>query len=1107
MDLGSDSLRLNRGIVENADFAINLVGVSRMPTEAQKIPDTANLSFDIKTKLAFLNTFPSLSIPPLAGAVATTGNIRKQGELYSGKGDVKYEGVAVRGYEVGTGKLAFSLDKRRVDLTQMDCVYAGGSFKSSRMHVDLADGFPVSGELSYQGLRLEEVLKAVRVPEPVVSMETAGQIKVSGSLDPFELKADLDSRFTALQVFDDAAKGRAPGNDLIQFGDGTFKGPLKFTLDKMDFEGEIRGLDGFLKTQGYVGFDDTARVSAVGEKLSLTKMGRIAKLQMAGVGNVTAEVIVGPNDGSVSGAFDIENAEVADLVLGSVRGEAFYQGDLLSFENLELPSLEPVRGNGFVDFKGNDVKYKFYVNTRRTETDQIFRVLKNLKLQFDIPTGGEVASRIVIEGEDKAGVRVSATGQAKNFRWFDEKWLTGGFSLNYKDRLFELNKALLTKTSGALEVKGRFGSDVSRLQLSTFGLEISNFERFGTASITGEVAGSLLFEGPKERLFHYGKGELKLVKTKFRGVPIADSTVRLRPDGDRLEYLFNLGSDRLRGRFVRSPHSKSDELLVYFQDYDFAPLLTLALSRDIPPLSDLKATGEFAIKGNFEEFSSLKGGGSINQLQVGFKGTPMQIHQPAKVKMDETGVHIDSLFLQGEDSQLSLALNYEPDKRMDARLDGRIDLQYLQPFIPGLEYGTGKVSMGLRMSGHPSRYQLLGNVALESGTFRLLGFQDEFRAVEARLSASQDRINVDRFDANVNGGPVRVEGDMRIDRFQTLVPSLKVHADKVTMKIQDYLSGKFSGELAIRGKSRPYLLSGKCDIHEGTLTRFTSGSSSLSEKKDPLFNFDVQCNGSEKLMVATDIMQAEFRGGFHLVGNNVNLGLLGTAESIRGSVLFRDTAFALDSASVKFESPNEILPRFRVAARANLREVKASTTSPQGGGGIQDIQDYEVNLQVSGIPSDYKIRLTSTPALLEGEIISLLVLGVTTRAQDGNFMDLGGALVGQIPLQSKLKNQLGLNIKLSTQSQNSSSGSLSSSTPSADVGTGPTVQIQKSITDKTKLSFSNSLDAADPIREFRIEQMLDDNITVNATTRDRSGNAQAPPQAYGLDFRYRFQFE
>ena len=1111
-DLGADSIRLNRGTFEHTDASISVVGVSRLPRAGETLPRTFNASFDVRTKLQFLRTFAELGLPPMAGVLATSGSVKKEGELYSGKGQVSYEGLKVDNFEIGEGGFNFGLDKRRVILSQVGLQYSGGDFRSPKLEIALTDKFPVQGDMSYQGLLLEKILTGVGLPEQRWRMESAGNIKVSGTLAPLALTAGMDSKISRLIVVDEVRGPSTDKNTLVNFGEGTLRGPLVFTQDKMDFDADLNFLAGMVKSVGFISFNkgDRSRLKIGAEKASLTLLKRVGALELGGVGRAQLDLEFEGPDVRIWGGFDVENGRVADIALGSVGGQAHYQGDLLTFENLNLPSLEPIRGNGYVDFRGKGVAYKFYVNGRRAETDQVFNAMKALNLAFDIPTEGEINARMTIEGNDDTnGVVVQATGTAKNFRWFDERWVSAAFTLSYRDRTFELSKVLLTKPSGALEVRGRFDPKNARLALATFGLEIGHFEHFGKAPISGEVAGQIVFEGDKGKLFHHGRGELKVVKMRFRGVPVPDAKVTVRPDGEKLFYEFALGGDRMRGVYGRSPSGKADSLNLKFSQYDFAPALTLYLSRDIPPLSDLRATGHVEMVGNFEDIGSFTGSGGLEALEVGFKGTPMKIRQPAKIRMDRSGIRLESVYLEGEDSQLSVGLNFEPNRRLDAQLDGRLDLQYLQPFVPGLDYGTGMVTVGLRVSGPPSNYQLLGNVALEGGAFRLTGFSDEFRAVEARLSFSQDRINVDRFEGNVNGGDLTVEGDVRLDRFRTLIPNLRIHADRVVMRMGSALSGRFSGDFAIRGKSRPYHFSGQCEVWDGQLTSFdwNSETSVIPKKYSlPMFTFDVQCAGSEKLNVATELMQAEFRGNFHLVGDNVNLGLLGSADAIRGHIFFRDTRFNLETASVRFESPRDIIPRFRVSGRANVRESRDSDSEQFKG--VQEIQDYEVNIQVSGIPSDYKLRLTSTPPLLEGEIISLLVLGVTRRGQSGqNFMDLGSALVGQIPLQAKLKNELGLNIKLSNQSQTTmqSGGNFSAGTWGNDPNA-PSVKIQKEITEKTRLSYSNTLESV-PVREFRLEQMLDDNITVNATTMDRSRGNNNSQQAYGLDFRYRFNFE
>ncbi|MFM8316562.1 MAG: hypothetical protein ACKOA8_19955, partial [Deltaproteobacteria bacterium] len=69
-------------------------------------------------------------------------------------------------------------------------------------------------------------------------------------------------------------------------------------------------------------------------------------------------------------------------------------------------------------------------------------------------------------------------------------------------------------------------------------------------------------------------------------------------------------------------------------------------------------------------------------------------------------------------------------------------------------------------------------------------------------------------------------------------------------------------------------------------------------------------------------------------------------------------------------------------------------------------------------------------------------------------------------------------------------------------------KIQKDITNRTKVSYSSTLDQ-NALKEFKIEQLLDENFTVNASAVDKfRGSTQNDSiKSYGLDFRYRFQFE
>jgi translocation and assembly module TamB len=361
--------------------------------------------------------------------------------------------------------------------------------------------------------------------------------------------------------------------------------------------------------------------------------------------------------------------------------------------------------------------------------------------------------------------------------------------------------------------------------------------------------------------------------------------------------------------------------------------------------------------GEWDDLNSLRGSGKIQSVLLGAKGTPMTNKQPVDVKWEKGLIKVSPFLLVGKDSQLESELTYQYPKEVKLRVDGKWDLELVQPFIPGLEMGSGKVSTSIRWTGKPDELQMLGNISLEDGAFRLTGIADDFKAVQVQMSLIQDKINIDKFSALMNGGEVKVTGDVRFPKFKELIPSLRILSDRVLLKQGNYLGVRYSGDMKLTGTEAPYLLSGSCRIHEANLTSFEIPEDK-GPQKDPILRWDIKCEGKEKLFVNTSVMNAEFKGDLNLLGNNVQMGLLGNLESTRGSILFRERRFNLNSGTVKFEAPNKILPRFNISSRATVQETSTTTAGQTKPG-----QNYEVSLQVYGIPSSYKILLTSTPSL------------------------------------------------------------------------------------------------------------------------------------------------
>jgi translocation and assembly module TamB len=84
--------------------------------------------------------------------------------------------------------------------------------------------------------------------------------------------------------------------------------------------------------------------------------------------------------------------------------------------------------------------------------------------------------------------------------------------------------------------------------------------------------------------------------------------------------------------------------------------------------------------------------------------------------------------------------------------------------------------------------------------------------------------------------------------------------------------------------------------------------------------------------------------------------LLGKVEAKEGIVYFRNNEFKVLKASVDFANPNQVNPYFDIAAETRVR-------------------NYNIRLNLDGYIEQFNLSLSSSPALDETDIFSLLTVG------------------------------------------------------------------------------------------------------------------------------------
>ena len=328
----------------------------------------------------------------------------------------------------------------------------------------------------------------------------------------------------------------------------------------------------------------------------------------------------------------------------------------------------------------------------------------------------------------------------------------------------------------------------------------------------------------------------------------------------------------------------------------------------------------------------------------------------------------EGLRLRGPETEVS-ASGFVEDNAMDVTLSGAVDLRLIESFVPALERSSGRLELLGTARGEPGDPQIVGTATLVDAGFRVRGQPLELRGLKGKLDFSESRILWSDLEGQANDGRIASRGDVRWRRFRPEQLEVAVQLDQVSVRGLEDAPFAASGELTVTGRPSSFLVAGDIDVQrlryrrpfgfDNLLARANRPSASGEAPREWL-QLDVALHLKDAA-VENNLARARIVGDVRLTGSNLHPGLVGAMEAGPGSqAFFRGTTFNVTQGSVDFKDRRSLEGVFDVRAESQVR-------------------DYLVRLHAFGKTSQPQVLLSSEPGLPEGDIISLLTLGVTSR--------------------------------------------------------------------------------------------------------------------------------
>lgn len=438
------------------------------------------------------------------------------------------------------------------------------------------------------------------------------------------------------------------------------------------------------------------------------------------------------------------------------------------------------------------------------------------------------------------------------------------------------------------------------------------------------------------------------------------------------------------------------------------------------------------------------------------------------------------------------------DGELQLQADGAIPFKLLESFTDAVTGAGGSIDISAGVSGTASDPVIKADILLKTIGLTLPETGQRLYEVNGGIHITSDRIAIQDVRGRLDAGDFSISGVVDLADFQPVKADIAINARALPVKVPDTLDLLINAGITLSGDVEKSLLSGDITLLDGLYYRDIEFS--LMDAADdigrsrrefapppgtdaedggiPLLNnlaMDINVRHRNPFVVDNNMAVLHIRPDLRIHGTPNRPLISGRAQVADGVISFYNTEFTVNRGIIDFINPYKIEPTIDIVAQSQVRH-------------------WTITLAVTGPPDDLSVLLNSSPAEEHGDIISLLVVGKTTRELAGG--EGGGATSPQQLLANLLAEQLQKNLQAGTgldiiELEYTANGE-------SDTGDDIRVTVGKEISRRLTLLYGVEQRSGLVVQKSTAIYKLLESLSVNAF-QDTEG-------AFGGEMRYRLEF-
>jgi len=785
--------------------------------------------------------------------------------------------------------------------------------------------------------------------------------------------------------------------------------------------------DFLLQAEGKIAKDNFMDLKLKVEEISLERLGQALNYkeiegQVGFVGTLSGLL----ENLKIKGKIEAREGQISELPFDYLEGKIDYQGNILKLEDLLLQNEGlTFKGGGSADFfeTKDEMEIKVSLQVEQADLNYLAKCFN-----IDLPISGSVQGNIFIQSR---GSQFEANGdlQIKKVNIISYRAESGNLTFSLKDKKVRVESLVLNSGKSQLYVQGEVNLEeglpldlrVNFLNQSVVHLMSYFLQPDLMSKFRGKATGSLEIKG------NYASPELYLSAliedAQLEKVPLNSIEIKIDKIGstvriNQLKLSQRKGELTAGGWIDLDKDNKNLDVHLLADNLDLSQLSNLfGIEDEITGLVNFKAevagdidSPDIAFsakveKGKFRDFifDNLTFETLYNQNILEVKEFVLdkeghQIKGRGKIPYDFSSMGKEKVASSLTDIPIDFVLTLE-----------NTDLSFIGMFFKeDIKQLQGLTNAELKLSGTLNQPILNGNIALNGGVVELYELPVKINDLNVSLYLEDNLVKIEDVNFQIDQYRIYTSGEFALKNLQLQDLNINIWSNKEEILYQDIFKAQADLKVKLTGPFTSPHVGGILTLSQAELNWKKNNKEipiDPSELLSKLINLkgdiDLELKILDDFIAKTNDFDLKLVGDLKVQGALSAPKLNGALEIKQGYISFLDKKFRVSDGKVIFsDSIGEDM----------ILDIRAKT----------EIDDIDVFVAISGILAQPTVALSSSPALSESEIISLLMfnknyagltegeIGIVLKEEMINLIAQGLSIIFLNQIENQFADSLGL---------------------------------------------------------------------------------------------------